>query len=233
MPPSIALSALNCIAAAGLASTRRVLACHPVACPDPSRANSLNNCFHSPASACLMLSPMAASTLLAKIPQTNPWLQLLPFYEALIVTVCFHHGISSDTQICLIPFNASVAKTSATRLWFSIALVLFLLIWILVLCLQAAARSCTRLQPQSRCHRDDVAHLLTCCWLISFVARHVAIALRPLLVLSCFAWPLVRPSLPVCVRRRLSAPCPPPVSTSHSHQKPARRFERQLCLLVV
>ena len=105
-----------------VASTRRVLACHPVACPDPSRANCLNNCFHSPASACLMLSPMAASTLLAKIPQTNPWLQLLPFHEALIVTVCFHHGISSDTQICLIPFNASVVKTSATRLWFSIAL---------------------------------------------------------------------------------------------------------------
>ena len=65
------LSALNCIAVAGLASTRRVLACHPVACPDPSPANCLNNCFHSPASACLMLSPMAASTLLAEIPQTN------------------------------------------------------------------------------------------------------------------------------------------------------------------
>ena len=112
--------------------------------------------------------------------------------------------------------------------------------WILVLCLQAAARSCTRLQPQSRCYRDDVAHLLTRCWLLSFVARHVAVALRPLLVLSfgravnpalsCFAWPLVRPSLPVCVGRRLSAPCPPPFSTSHSHQKPAERCERQLCL---
>ena len=154
--------------------------------------------------------------------------------------MCFHHGISSDTQICLIPFNASVVKTSATRLWFSIALALFLLIWILVLCLQAEARSCARLQPQSRCCRDDVAHLLTRCWLLSFVARHVAIALRPLLVLSfgravnpalsCFAWPLVRPSLPVCVGRRLSAPCPPPFSTSHNRQRPAERFERQLCL---